>query len=334
MLTSLARTSDKPFDATEDVVDEEVSVPKPVLEIIATVKTIKKRRDDFNMARSVVSDSDDGSYASDNSEDEAPNTAINRARMVIHSKPLINALNAVIGSYPQTNFLGDTVTIYAPYQPLVHYRDALSRYRIAQPASHDEEYAATTAKHIDVLLGYLDKTYGDKIREEQARHKRSPPVATSEWFWLLLKPGEVVYRQIQNVWTAFVIDHVTTSPRNPNGKVGMYTIVCWDIRFSQDRRMRRCMNQFTVSSFPGEQAIHTLEGVPAAFFPEDLQKQGGLPMAEKQIQMGRMYWELVKQPAYRDYDGQLVDRDGLRTGHVSASPAIRLHCWTHLLTIL
>lgn len=232
-------------------------------------------------------------------------------------KHLINTFNAVIGSYPGTNFLGDTVSIVAPYTPLVHHRDALSRYRGAQPACHDDEYAATTAKHIDVLLSFLDKTYGERIREEEARHRRSPPVATFEWFWLLLRPGEVVYKEIQNVWTPFVIDKVRPWPEgHVSRRISSYAITCWDIRYSQDR-MRRCVNQFTVSTWPGEQTIRTLEVVPAAFFPEDLQKQGGLPMAVKQIQMGKLYWELVQRPAYREYDGQLVDRDGMRAGHVS-----------------
>lgn len=211
--------------------------------------------------------------------------------------------------------------------PLIHHRDALSRYRIAQPACHDNEYAATTAKHIDVLLGYLEKTYGDRIREEEARHKRS--LATFEWFWLLLKPGEVVYRDIQNVWTPFVIDTVGPWPPREtlmNPQMKSYAITCWNIEHSQDR-MRRCVNHSTVFIWPGEQAIKTLEVVPAAFFPEDLQKQGGLSMAEKQIQIGKLYWELVQRPAYRDYDGQLVDKDGLKTGHVSFHPIhMRMPC--------
>lgn len=243
---------------------------------------------------------------------------IEKAKMIIRSRPLISALNAVIGaSYPGTNLLlRDVVTISAPYEPLVHHRDALSRYRIAQPACHGDEYARTTAQHIDVLLAYLEKTCGARIREEEARYARSPPVATFGWLWLLLKPGEVVYRRIQDVWTAFVIDHITTWPSHKGPE--QYQITCWDIRYNQGR-MRRCFNQFIVPAFPGEQAIKTLGVVPAAFFPEDLQKQGGLLMAEKQIQMGRSYWELVKRPAYRECDGQLVDRDGLRAGHVSTS---------------
>lgn len=292
-----------------------------MLEIITVVQTVRKVRERIIRSRrsmTSISDSGDGSVFSDDyDEDGTSYQGSEKAKMVIHSKYLINALNAVIGSYPGTNFLQESVSISSPYKPLIHYRDALARYRFAQPACHDEEYAKTTAKHIDVLLGFLDDDCGEAIREEEARHRRSPAVATFNWLWLLLKPGEVVYKQIQDVWTAFVIDTVTAWPTKKNPK--RYNISCWDVRFHQGR-MRRCFNMFYVATFAGEQSIKTLEVVPAAFFPEDLAKQGGISMAEKQIQMGKLYWELVKQPAYREYDGKLVDRDGLRAGHVSTHP--------------
>lgn len=314
-----ARESDQPFDTTGDGFDNDEDQPKkPILEIITTVGAAKNgRRRVIRRQPSFASDSDSSSYISEpHGQNLASPKEVEKTNMIIYSKHLINALNAVIGSYPGTNFLGDIVTISAPYKPFIHHRDALARYRMAQPAYHDDEYAATTARHIDVLLGYLDKTYGDQIREEEARHRRSPPVATFEWLWLLLKPGEVVYKQVQDVWTAFVIDQVQPWPQHLE-KFSTYNLTCWDIRYSQER-MRRFPNKFNLSIFPGEQAIKTLEVVPAAFFPEDLLKQGGLSMAEKQIQMGKLYWELVKRPVYKEYDGQLVDRDGMRAGHVRA----------------
>lgn len=248
-------------------------------------------------------------------EDNPRTVKVEKTEMVVHSRHLINAFNAVIGSYPGTNFLQEIVTIEAPYYALFHHRDALSRYRIAQPACHDDDYAATTAKHIDVLLAFLDKTYGDKIRDEEARHKRGPPAATFEWLWLLLKPGEVIYKEVQNRWTPFVIGHID-SVHDQDGKLLRYNIESWDICFAQGR-MRRCMFRMSIRAFSGEKTISTLEAIPAAFFPDDLKKQGGLPMAEKQIAIGKEYWELVKRPTFKEYDGQSVDRDELRTGHVS-----------------
>lgn len=315
-----SRESDKPFDVAADSNEDEGSSPKPVIEIITTVsETVNNHGSPMAyMPPAPPPPAFYGSQSDFDGDDGLVNAKVKKVgktEMIVHSKHLINALNAVIGSYPGTDFLGETVSIGAPYHALIHHRDALSRYRITQPACHDDEYAATTAKHIDVLLSFLDKTYGEKIRDEEARHKRAPPAATSDWLWLLLKPGEVIYKELQNTWTPFVIDHVNIN-HDQNSKLLRYHVDCWDIRFSQGR-MRRCMNVFTLRAFSGEQAISTLDVIPAAFFPENLQKQDGLLMADKQIALGKTYWELVKRPAYKEYDGKSVDIDATRTGHVT-----------------
>lgn len=227
----------------------------------------------------------------------------------------VNAFRAVIGSYPGIDLLGETILFEAPYYALAHHRDALSRYRIAQPPSHNDEYAATTAKHIGVLLDFLDKSYGDRIREEEVRHRRSTPVATCDWLWLLFKPGEVVYKELHNIWVPFIIDRVVHNYARDGG-LRRYEVECWGIHFSEGK-MRRYTKSFDIMSFSGEQPICSLEVIPATFFPEDLGKQGGLPMAERQIAMGKLYWELAKRPAYKEHDGQVVMRNGEKTGYVS-----------------
>ncbi|ROW07796.1 hypothetical protein VMCG_03584 [Cytospora schulzeri] len=313
-----SRESDKPFDVAADSNDDEESSLKPVIEIITTVSETGNSRNDPMPYRSppppVYYDSQ-SEFDYDDGHVNANIQKVEKTEMIVHSKHLINAFNAVIGSYPGTNFLGETVSIEAPYYALIYHRDGLSRYRIAQPALHDDEYAITTAKHIDVLLSFLDKTYGEKIHEEEARHKRTPPVATSDWLWLLLKPGEVIYKKLQNTWAPFIISHVD-SEHDRDGKLLRYHVDCWDIRFLHGR-MKRCMNVFTIPAFSGEQAISTLEVVPAAFFPENLQKQDGLLMADKQIAIGKTYWELVKRPTYKEYDGKSVDVVSMRRGHVT-----------------
>ncbi|KUI58146.1 ATPase family AAA domain-containing protein 3B [Cytospora mali] len=311
-----SRESDEPFVITADSDQDGDSSLKPVIEIITTVsEAVNIPRLGRPHPRApppppVVYYDDRNEFNGDNGSNKFKIEKTEKTEIVVHSRYLTNAFNAVIGSYPDTNFLGKTVSIEAPYYAFMHHRDALSRYRIAQPACHNDEYATITAQHIDILLSFLDRTYGDKIRDEEARHKRTPPAATFDLLWLLLKPGEVIYKKVQNVWTPFVISSISTFATK------IYTIDCWDIRV-QGGRMKRCMNVFPIQAFSGEQAISTLEVVPAAFFRDDFQKQDGMFMAEKQIAMGKMYWELVKRPAYKEYDGKLIDRDNLRTGHIT-----------------
>lgn len=227
----------------------------------------------------------------------------------------VNALRVVIGSYPGVDFLSESISFEAPYHALFHHRDGLSRYRIAQPPCHDDQYAASTARHIDVLLGYLDKTYGERVREEKARHRRGTPVATCDWLWLLFKPGEVIYKELHNVWMPFIIDQVIHT-YGRDGKERRYEIDCWGVHFS-DGKMRRYTKSFDIIAFSGEQSIPSLEVIPAAFFPEDLGKQAGLSMGDKQIAMGKLYWELAKRPAYKEHDGQVLMKHGEKTGYVS-----------------
>lgn len=221
----------------------------------------------------------------------------------------------MIGPYPGVDFLGQTVSFEAPYRALFHHKDALSRYRISQPSCHDDKYAASTARHIEVLLEFLDKTYGDRVREEEARHRRIAPAATCDWLWLLFKPGEVIYKELHNVWVPFIIDQVLTT-YDMDGKVHHYEVDCWGVQFT-DGKMRRYTKTFRITAFSGEQSISSLEVIPAAFFPEDLEKQGGLSMADKQIAMGKLYWELAKRPAYKEHDGQVLMQHGEKTGYVS-----------------
>lgn len=224
-------------------------------------------------------------------------------------------MRAVIGSYPGVDFLGETVSFEAPYHALFHHRDALSRYRISQPSCHDDKYAVSTARHIDILLEFLEKTYGDRIREEEARHRRGMPVATWDWLWLIFKPGEVIYKELHNVWVPFIIDQVFQNDGR-DGATRQYQVDCWGVHFSQGK-MRRYTKAYNIREFLGEQSISGLEVIPAAFFPEDLGKQGGLSMADNQIAMGKLYWELAKRPAYKEHDGQVLINHGGKTVYVS-----------------
>lgn len=224
-------------------------------------------------------------------------------------------MRAVIGSYPGVDLLGETVSFEAPYRALFHHKDALSRYRISQPSCHDDRYAVSTARHIDILLEFLEKTYGDRMREEEARHRRSVPAATWDWLWLLFKPGEVIYKKLHNVWVPFIIDRVVQN-HGRNDTLRRYEVDCWGIHFSEGK-MRRYAKGFDITEFSGEQSISSLEVIPAAFLPEDLGKQEGLSMADKQIAMGKLYWELAKRPAYKEHDGQVLLKLGEKTVCVS-----------------
>ncbi|KAF5002171.1 hypothetical protein FGRMN_547 [Fusarium graminum] len=225
--------------------------------------------------------------------------------MVVHSEHLINALKAVVVYYPYINFDGKPVKINAPYRVLYHHRQELSQYKHRQPSTHSPEYVATTAEHIDVLLKFLDENLGHAIRREEECHQLPTPKATFDLFWLLLKPGEVFYAKRHDIWTPYVISSVTVGQGSSN-PYDAYKIRCWMLE-SNGTKVNRYMSSFRLSQWLGEQAIGSLSIIPAAFWPEDFEAQGGMTMREKNIALGKLYWELLKRPTYMDYEGHLVN---------------------------
>ncbi|OTB17221.1 hypothetical protein K445DRAFT_315859 [Daldinia sp. EC12] len=232
---------------------------------------------------------------------------VEKKSMVIHSAHLINALRAVVEYYPDTSLLGDTVTINAPYHILAHHQAALARYKTNQPEAHDGEYTLTTAKHIDVLLGFLEKTLGPQIREEEKRHNSEIPTATFDNLWLVLKPGEVVYAKYDNQWTPFMISSVVDGS-STNDNSTPYIINCWNISYASER-FCRVMHSFDISPFNGEEVIKNLTVIPSRFFQGENGNAVPQELMAKQVLLGKKTWELSKGPNHMFYNGPLIEKD-------------------------
>ncbi|KAL7811886.1 hypothetical protein V8C26DRAFT_215244 [Trichoderma gracile] len=321
--------SSKPFENVtsyeikSDGFDEEGElVKKPVFEIVTTVciegrsddgrRIVHPRRGHPQMERPITSAFDNVDYRSDGyyTEEEQyydpPGTPqAETPVMVIYSEYLINALRAVVRYYPNLNLGGKSVQITAPYRVLYHHRQELSDYRENQPVGHSAEYIETTNHHIDVLLKFLDESLKDEISKEEERHQLETPTATFEHFWLLLKPGEVMYTKKHDIWTPFVISSVGVGNRS-HGNLDNYRISCWLLE-SNGVKVGRFMESYVVTPWPGEQAISSLSVIPAKFWKEDLAAQGNRTMREKLVEEGKLYWELLKRPTYMEYDGLLVN---------------------------
>ncbi|TGJ75550.1 hypothetical protein E0Z10_g10983, partial [Xylaria hypoxylon] len=302
---------------------------KPVLEIVTVVSTslvsdqpvydhphygrrnFPPRRPDWGYGPPLPSIEDE----SDMRVMKSQNTA-----MVIRSRHLINALAAVVGYYPGTSFMGDEVKIEAPYYVLIHHRAALLRYKTSQPETHDEEYASTTSRHIDVLLAFLEETYSQQIRDEGLRHSRKIPTATYEWLWLMLRPGEVIYTRFDNTWAPFAVSRVFKKLTTANADgLCSYSIDCWNYMYV-DGELRRKMHTFDIDPFSGEEAIHNLAVIPAEFFTgADKDKSPSEANAE-QIRLGKLVWKLYQKPSYQSYDGTLAKKSSTANRDYSTCP--------------
>lgn len=253
--------------------------------------------------------------------------SIDPNRMIIHSKYLEDAIGAVNESTAMSMQLRE------PYAKLYHMREDLARFRDNQPACHGEEQRATTAKHIDVLLKYMQDTLGDDCRAEERRYAQTPPMATSRMSWLLYKPHEVAYARVPGRqmgassssmhWRAYIIKSVDVDVNQARTRVH-----CWSLVPSQmgGSTLTREPALFTIHAFAGEQSIHELPLVPARFFPENSAEQGGLSMADWQIKMGREFWDLMQGPAYKEYitpeDSAVDSNKAAAAAAAAASPVV------------
>lgn len=230
-------------------------------------------------------------------------------RMKIHSSRLRAALSAVLGYYPGFDIIQGHCVIEAPYRILVHRWKALEQYKLNQPACHDAEYAAATARDIDVLLSFLEETYSEKLSLESGRWTNPlGATATFDLFWLLLKPGEIIYKEEHGQMVPFIVSGMENVPSDQG-----YQVYLWNVSFSQGRMERRPSEAF-IHPWTGERLIHTLPVIPARFVPG-----GAKAMAEEQIRLGKAFWELAKQPAYREYDGPVVYKMDEKKANVSLS---------------
>ncbi|KAK3397828.1 hypothetical protein B0T20DRAFT_232776 [Sordaria brevicollis] len=311
------RESAKPLDPkTANTGPEEPSKPTPVIEIRTTVHARYERHDYYDEPHYPPPDpywSGSDSNCSDalppRRRNREPN-AKDRTEMVIHSEHLKAALSAVVSYYRE--FSPEYGIIRAPYQVLVDHWKELELYKLNQPTCHDAEYAETTSKHIDVLLSFLKKTFSERFAAERLRQEDPRgPMATFDNFWTLLKPGTVIYRDRNGTLVPYIISLVRLEgayDAQGNGEGdNSYYLEFWNIQYSRGL-LRRRMKSCTVSSWRGERLINSLSVIPERFVTD------GAKVAAENIKLGRLYWELAKQPSYMEYDGQVTTGERATNG--------------------
>jgi hypothetical protein len=213
--------------------------------------------------------------------------------MKIHSIHLVNALREVITYYPELNLRTDIVIVSEPYVPLVHYMKELEDYKTIHPEGHDERYTTTTNEHIDVLLGFLDRTLGSRLRLERELHQRPTPLATFENLWMLFRPGQDVYLPINNGKS---FDPMVVAEYSEGD------LACWNLKY-ESGSVRPMRSGTIIPWFDGEKEITALSAFPRKFHPEDAD------LESRFIERGKKYWSLC-EPSYQEHTGQT-----LRSGH-------------------
>ncbi|KAK3330185.1 hypothetical protein B0H66DRAFT_49208 [Apodospora peruviana] len=321
------RESDQPLDiATLSLDGGEVSRKKPVIEIKSRVSSTPPKHGGGRIHDQIRYSAEDDGYNYDypdpnGSGSEMDVFRVERTEMIIHSAHLLAALAAVVSYYPDVDFSGEQAVVAAPYHVLIHHWKELEIYKLNQPACHDNEYATTTAKHIDVLLSFLKHSFAGQLEAEWSRWNNTTlPTATFDLFWMLLKPGEIIYKEKHGQMVPYVISAVSLNGDGVS-RPGAYILDFWNIGYYHGR-LQRQMESLYIYPWSGEREIRALQVIPARFIA------GGVKaIAEKQVKLGKQYWELAKQPSYKDYDGELLSRDLTRGGNMTGRVIVDCEGW-------
>lgn len=134
--------------------------------------------------------------------------SVDTSQMIIRSKPLIEAIQAVVRYYPGQELAGETITIDEPCYLLLQYQSEITAVienktleypkSPKTPSVTADQGIQTKAKNkgihdLKVLQAYLDITWKKKIEKEAARYQNPTPRATFDMLWKLFRPGTTVF---------------------------------------------------------------------------------------------------------------------------------------------
>jgi hypothetical protein len=112
----------------------------------------------------------------------------------IQSRYIVEALRAVMGTYPNIDFTSKIVRIREPPMCLFHYRDELHRYA---EASNNEQLKA----HVQLCLQYTRKVLHQEIKifDSFTSSSSQSPELEHRHLWMVFKPGCLVYEKIEGI---------------------------------------------------------------------------------------------------------------------------------------
>ena len=224
---------------------------------------------------------------------EEPPRALGSAisyRILIYSRALINALQAVVAYYPSQNLSGDVLEIDWPYRILVHHYDELVLFQNKVMSKSPADLCVRerdAAEHLKLLIQFLDDAVMVDIWAEAERNKRG--FCTYENFWYLYRPGCVVVSNLisrdRSDWDAMVVEEASGGP---SGDSGRWDVRGWNLRFD-GTYLDRQRTIFAKASFTGETTFSS--NVRFIYDSTSLEDEE----AQRKIAYGKRYWELIQK---------------------------------------
>ncbi|GLA83351.1 hypothetical protein AtubIFM56815_007543 [Aspergillus tubingensis] len=193
---------------------------------------------------------------------------VNKARMIIYSLSLLDAIREVVKYYPSQNLIGDEVTVHEPYRVLIHHirelrelRDRLDTNTAAKPDAHLLE----KCRHLEVLLQFLDPVVQLMVLPADKRLLKETPTVIFEDIWYLLKPGLLCYFLNDNIWLGGIIENVQYSEKSDDEEEAwMVSVMFQDSDFHQ-HVSGAAPRLISIEAFDGEKVVTTLPVFPCQF---------------------------------------------------------------------
>jgi len=223
----------------------------------------------------------------------------------IHSVPIIHALRSVVKYYPGQDLNGNFIDVPWPYPILVHHYDELSAFREELKLKEPEKSCVREldgVRHIDLLLGFLDKEVMIKVNEEKERNKRG--YYTFDYRWVSLKRGATVITNPREYddgeWTTGVIHSVA-------GGIFGYSRTDWSVSYWSmaydgeylGRELRFMLEREWDGEVPCEETRVLGSG-------DDFEESERTAEVLQAIECGKTYWEILRGQC-RYHSGKTVE---------------------------
>ena len=214
-------------------------------------------------------------------------------RLEINSPLLIEALKAVIPSYPGNEFLaisGDVFAIEEPYMMLFHNRQRLVNFL--------DKCEGEQKSHLEFLLDVMKKEQPQVSQTLDEMNTEPLSTISFHLLWLLYKPGTVVYHREDKHWLAFRVQYLHGFRRQRNNLWSPLSLTLTALVFETSGKF--LVPDYQVSDVRDTGSLFTiqdLEYIPTGYLPREDEIKKAL------ITRGMKYWAFREKPVFMEYVG-------------------------------
>lgn len=208
-----------------------------------------------------------------------------KMRLIIHSKPLNNALASLVSLsyYPIHSPPEETFIHVEPYALLMHHFTAIEDFAMSGKHGKEPEEAKDTdtspaveqpmiaVQHMKLLYNFLKPQYDDSIKRCLDSLSQPVPKISFDMLWYLFRPGVDVYIQSYDLISVCVIYRVQSNLDTIGSEWLSSTITSyWHLETwhldTDGSRIARTRMKYQIRSYTGLRDVTTLPVCPVSYW--------------------------------------------------------------------